>query len=34
MELGAGETHVSTVTASSESEISVVDVEPVFGYQC
>jgi hypothetical protein len=31
--LGSGETHVSTFTASSESEITEADVEPMFGYQ-
>ena len=32
MELGAVR-HVSTFTASSKSEVSEVDVEPLFGYQ-
>jgi hypothetical protein len=31
--LGSGETHVSTFTASSESELGESDVEPIFAYQ-
>jgi hypothetical protein len=31
--LGSGETHVSTFTASSESELDEGAVQPVFGYQ-
>lgn len=31
--LGPGETHVSTFTASSESEIEEVDVQPMFSYE-
>ena len=31
--LGSGETHVSTFTAASESEIKEVDVEPLFSYE-
>jgi len=31
--LGSGETHVSTFTASSESELGDVDLEPMFAYE-
>jgi len=31
--LGSGETHVSTFTASSESELAEMDVQPIFAYE-
>jgi hypothetical protein len=31
--LGSGETHISTFTASSESELDEGDVQPMFGYE-
>jgi hypothetical protein len=31
--LGSGETHISTFTASSESELDESDVQPIFGYE-